>query len=70
MNQYSSQLAEIDAAAANQPMTPDYKGIQEKITGIEDFYSALDSKERQAFWHGLIREIHVALDDSMEIFFK
>ena len=68
--QYTAQLAEANQAAMNQPRTPNYKGLQEKVAGIENFYKNLDTKERQAFWQGLIQDIRLDLDDTVHIFFK
>lgn len=67
---YSAQLAEADAAAMNPVRLPDFRGLKEKVAGIETFYQDLNAEERQAFWRGLIREIRVDLDDSFHIFFK
>ena len=68
--QFTAQLEEADAAMVNSERTPDFRGIKEKVTGIENFYQDLNAEERQAFWRGLIREIRVDLDDSLHIFFK
>ena len=67
---YNAQLQELDAAAANQPTAPDYRGLLAKVADIEKFYHNLDAKERQVFWHGLIREIRIDGEDSIEIFFR